>query len=73
VIADTGPGFRDNPQDLVRPFFTRRPEGMGLGLYYANMVMELSGGRLLFPEKGDVELPEGFDGAVVALQFPEVQ
>jgi signal transduction histidine kinase len=71
VVADTGPGFRDNPEDLVRPFFTRRPEGMGLGLYYANLVMELSGGRLLFPERGDVALPEGFDGAVVALQFPE--
>jgi len=71
VVADTGPGFRDDPEHLVRPFFTRRPEGMGLGLYYANMVMELSGGRLLFPEHGDVQLPEGFDGAVVALQFPE--
>ena len=44
---------------------------MGLGLYYANLVMELSGGSLLFPAPGDVELPEGFDGAVVALQFPE--
>lgn len=73
VIADTGPGFRDDPADLIRPFFTRRPEGMGLGLYYANMVMELVGGRLLFPQPGEVALPEGFDGAVVALQFPEVR
>lgn len=73
VIADSGPGFRDDPADLIRPFFTRRPEGMGLGLYYANMVMELTGGRLLFPQRGEVELPEAFDGAVVALQFPEIQ
>jgi signal transduction histidine kinase len=73
VVADSGPGFRDNPEDLVRPFFTRRPEGMGLGLYYANLVMELSGGKLLFPQRGDVDLPEGFDGAVIALQFPEAQ
>lgn len=73
VVADTGSGFRDTPENLVRPFFTRRPEGMGLGLYYANLVMELSGGRLLFPEPGDVELPPGFDGAVVALQFTEVR
>ena len=73
VVADTGPGFRDDPEDLVRPFYTRRPEGMGLGLYYAKMVMELMGGRLLFPQPGEVELPEEFDGAVVALQFPEAR
>jgi signal transduction histidine kinase len=73
VIADTGPGFRDEPPDLVRPFYTRRPEGMGLGLYYTNMVMELNGGRLLFPQRGEVDLPEAFDGAVVALQFPEIR
>lgn len=73
IVADSGPGFRDDPADLIRPFFTRRPEGMGLGLYYANMVMELTGGRLLFPLRGEVDLPEGFDGAVIALQFPEVK
>jgi len=72
VVADTGPGFRDAPENLVRPFYTRKPEGMGLGLYYINLVMELCGGRLLFPQAGDVALPEGFDGAVVALQFPEI-
>ncbi len=71
IIADTGPGFRDDPADLVRPFFTRKPEGMGLGLYYTNLVMELSGGRLVFPNKGDIDLPARFDGAVIALQFPE--
>ena len=69
VIADTGPGFQDDPETLKEPFFTRRPEGMGLGLYYANLVMELSGGELVFPERGDVEVPEAFDGAVIALVF----
>ncbi len=73
VVADTGPGFRDDPADLIRPFFTRRPEGMGIGLYYANMVMEMMGGRLLFPQPGEVDLPPAFDGAVVALQFPEIR
>jgi signal transduction histidine kinase len=69
IIADTGPGLRDDPDDLIRPFFTRRPDGMGLGLYYANMVMELSGGRLIFPERGDLGIPAEFDGAVVGLVF----
>ena len=69
VIADTGPGFQDDPETLKEPFFTRRPNGMGLGLYYANLVMELSGGELVFPEREDVDVPEVFDGAVIALVF----
>lgn len=70
IIADTGPGFQDDPDTLTEPFFTRRPEGMGLGLYYVNMVMQLTGGYLIFPEPGDLDIPEEFDGSVVAMVFP---
>ena len=74
VVADNGSGFQDDePRNLVRPFFTRKPDGMGLGLYYANMAMELNGGELVFPQPGDVGLPGEFDGAVVALVFKESQ
>ena len=74
IIADNGTGFQgDEPENLVRPFFTRKPEGMGLGLYYANLVMELNSGQLVFPQPGEVDIPEGFDGAVVALIFKEAQ
>ena len=71
VIADTGPGLLDTPDDLTRPFFSRRPEGMGLGLYYANLVMELGDGRLTFPGREEAEVPSEFDGAVLALIFPQ--
>lgn len=70
VIADTGPGFVDEPDQLVSPFFSRRPDGMGIGLYYANLVMELNGGALAFPERDDIEMPDEFTGAVVAFTFP---
>lgn len=70
IIADTGPGFRDAPSELVRPFYTRRPEGMGMGLYYANMVMELNDGALLFPDPSEVDVPDNYDGAIIALRFP---
>nr|WP_070960641.1 ATP-binding protein [Hyphomonas sp. Mor2] len=70
VIADTGPGFQDDPETLVEPFFTRRPDGMGLGFYYTNLVMELSGGELVFPHVDEVDVPKGFDGALVAMVFP---
>ena len=71
VVADNGPGFQDRPELMVRPFFTRKPEGMGLGLYYASLAMELNGGQLVFPQLGEVDIPAGFDGAVVAMVFKE--
>jgi C4-dicarboxylate-specific signal transduction histidine kinase len=71
VVADNGPGFRDDPDSLVQPFFSRRPDGMGLGLYTANEVANQHKGRLLFPQHGDVKLPHQFHGAIVALQFPK--
>ena len=70
VVADTGPGYTDEPDDLTRPFFSRRPEGMGVGLYYANLVMELGEGRLAFPDAREADVPSEFDGAVLALVFP---
>ena len=71
VVADNGPGFQDRPELMVRPFFTRKPEGMGLGLYYASLAMELNGGQLVFPLPSEVDTPDGFDGAVVAMVFKE--
>lgn len=70
VVADNGIGFQgDEPADLTRPFFTRRPTGMGLGLYFAHLAMELCGGQLVFPEPSEVPIPREYDGAVVALLF----
>lgn len=76
VVADNGPGFQDDPESLTQPFFTRRNDGMGLGLYLSNQAAEshIVGnhkGRLVFPQKGDITLPKGFDGAVIAFQFPK--
>jgi anti-sigma regulatory factor (Ser/Thr protein kinase) len=69
IVADNGPGFQDDPERLTRPFFSRRPDGMGVGLYYTNMVMELNGGRLAFPDADEANVPDTFDGAALALVF----
>jgi signal transduction histidine kinase len=69
IIADTGPGFQDEPQQLTKPFFSRRPDGMGVGLYYTNMVMDINQGSLIFPDAASADIPEEFDGAVLALVF----
>lgn len=71
IVADNGPGFIDPPEFLIEPFLSRKPDGMGLGLHIANEVMKAQGGELLFPDKGDIDLPKEFDGAVVALCFKE--
>lgn len=73
VVADNGPGFKDGPELLTKPFFTRRPDGMGLGLYYVKLAMELSGGTIQFPTPEDAGVPGGYKGAVIALVFKHVQ
>lgn len=72
VVADNGAGFDySTPDQLVRPFFTHKPDGMGLGLFYTSLSMELQHGQLVFPQPGEVDLPKDFDGAIVAMLFKE--
>lgn len=73
VIADNGPGFLDPQEYLTAPFFTRKPGGMGLGLHLASEIMRSQGGRLVFPDPGDIRLPKQFDGAVVAMVFGAIK
>jgi hypothetical protein len=69
IIADNGPGFIDEAVDLVQPFHTRKPAGMGIGLYYTDMVMKSHSGRLAFPEHSAIETPKIITGALVGLVF----
>ncbi len=71
IVADSGTGFEDLPEDVVKPFFTRRFEGMGLGLYYVDMTMKAHKGRIAFPNRSDADIPRVCDGAIVAMIFPE--
>lgn len=70
LISDNGTGFLIPTDDVTEPFVSAKPGGMGLGLHIANEIMESQGGRLIFPDLGDFELPEEFqNGAVVVLSF----
>lgn len=69
VIADNGDGFQAGTDQLVKAFVGYKDNGMGLGLFIIDESMKINHGKLLFPEKGDVALPDDMIGAVVALQF----
>jgi signal transduction histidine kinase len=71
VIGDNGPGFMDDLEYLTQPFFTRKPDGMGLGLHITNEIMKVHKGNLKILEKGDIRLPKEIDGAAIALIFKE--
>jgi len=70
VIADNGPGFADDLDDAKEPFFTRRPDGIGVGLYYVNLIMQSIGGSLQMLGPDSPHVGSRYDGAALALVFP---
>jgi hypothetical protein len=44
---------------------------MGLGLYFTDLVMNMLGGKLVFPDNDDLDIPKVYSGASLALVFPK--
>lgn len=72
IVADNGRGFQMDEDEMILPFRSLKPNGMGVGLYYTSLVMEIVGGKLLFPPVDSIDIPKVYDGACVALVFPNV-
>ncbi len=77
AVVDNGPGFAIPTNRATEAFYTTRPGGMGLGLYFANLVMEQCGGELTIHTASDlrdeISIPTKFDGAAVVMRFGEIR
>lgn len=70
VIADNGPGFTKSTDEIIEPFVSDKPGGMGIGLHLTHQIMESLNGELLFPEMDIFEIPRRYkNGAIIALAF----
>lgn len=73
AVVDNGPGFTIGADRAFAPFVSERPGGMGLGLFFANLVMEQIGGMLSVHSaeefRDEMNLSDPYDGAAVVLRF----
>lgn len=76
IVSDNGPGFNISTDLAIKPFITGKPHnyGMGLGLHVVNEIMRAVNGKLMFLEKGEIELPDDVENnqinnTVIALCF----
>ncbi|WP_323028204.1 ATP-binding protein [Gelidibacter japonicus] len=75
VIVDNGPGFKDEIADLVRPFFSRKDDGIGIGFYLIDTIM-MKYGKFEILENSDlddIQIPDKYRGAAVKLSFSKNQ
>ena len=75
IIIDNGPGFKDEIKDLVRPFFSRKDDGIGIGLYLIDTIM-MKYGKFEILENSDlddIEVPTKYRGAAIKLTFSKNQ
>jgi signal transduction histidine kinase len=70
LLADNGPGFSLPFSELLEPFVTTKPDGMGMGLNIAKEIIVSHDGKLDSNERGDFKLPKEFaKGACIILSF----
>lgn len=70
LFADNGSGFSKPTKEIVKPFVSDKPGGMGIGLHLTQQIMESLNGELIFPDMEYFEFPAKYaEGAKIALAF----
>ncbi len=73
IIADNGSGFTLPAEEIIKPFVSAKPDGMGLGLHIVSEVIEAHKGLLLFPDDSEIDdynIPfEYKSGAIIVLSL----
>jgi len=75
IMADNGPGFKDSIVEVVTPFFSRKVNGIGIGLYLIDTIMMKYGKFDIINEyeMDEYSIPEGYrGGAIVKLMFNKI-
>ncbi len=76
ILADNGPGFDEDIQKLIQPYFTKKKNGIGIGLYLVDTIM-LQYGRLnIITDRSYLDtkhIPADYNGAAVELLFTKNQ
>lgn len=67
IVSDNGPGLEDELEVLVNPFYTRKPSGLGLGLFICSRVSEFSNYEMRILAGN--EIPNLLQGANFAIIF----
>lgn len=71
IIADNGPGFKDDISEIIQPFFSRKDDGIGIGLYLVDTIM-MKYGKFDIVDESEVNsygIPKFYNGAIVKLVF----
>ncbi|MCX2483265.1 EcoRII N-terminal effector-binding domain-containing protein [Pedobacter sp. MR2016-24] len=76
LVVDNGPGFKETVGDIVTPYYTRKRNGIGIGMYLVDTIM-INYGRLnIITDREELsgrEVPEIYTGAAVELIFNKNQ
>ena len=75
IIVDNGPGFKDDIDEVVMPFFSRKDDGIGIGLYLIDTIMMKYGKLDIIDsqELDNLKIPIEYRGAAVKLTFNKNQ
>ncbi|MDR3680521.1 MAG: ATP-binding protein [Flavipsychrobacter sp.] len=76
LIVDNGPGFRETVADIVTPYYSRKRNGIGIGMYLVDTIM-INYGRLnIILDREELAargISETYSGAAVELIFNKNQ